>query len=146
MYICCVHVMHMNAASVHMAIHIYIHTHMHACMPCSILIFILLTNHVQVVRSLAALLEPLIDVGPTADPTVYLQAVRAINRIANQNSDSVRSLMKVRAALVCTPCMCASCTRVSDVINALDAMFMCRPCMGECMYQATFCISKHVFV
>ena len=45
-------------------------------------------------RSLVQLLEPFVEGCPASSPSIYLQAVRSINRIANQNSDVVRSWMK----------------------------------------------------
>jgi hypothetical protein len=48
----------------------------------------------SILRLLVALLEPLTEAPPRADPTACLEVVRAINRIANQNADPVRAGMK----------------------------------------------------
>ena len=45
-------------------------------------------------RTLAQVLEPLVEMAPVSHPSFYLQVVRMINTLANHNTDSIRSTMK----------------------------------------------------
>ncbi len=45
-------------------------------------------------RTLAQVLEPLVEMPPVSHPSFYLQVVRMINTLTNHNSDSIRSIMK----------------------------------------------------
>ena len=65
----------------------------------------------NILRLLVQLLEPLTEAPPHADPTACLEIVRAINRIANRNSDPVRAGMKEARLLDVRDALLVHCLR-----------------------------------